>query len=78
MKLRRITVKNFRSLRHVDIKVDRTPLIVLGENNVGKSNLLLALRLLLGRDAQRLRLDLSEEDINRKLGFRMRILSVFV
>ena len=65
MRLRRITVRNFRSLRNVDITVNQSPLVILGENNVGKSNLLLALRLLLGQDAQRLRLDLSEEDINR-------------
>ena len=65
MKIRRITVKNFRSLRCVDIKVNQTPLVILGENNVGKSNILLALRLLLGEHAQRLQLDLSEEDINK-------------
>ncbi len=66
MKLRRISIKNFRSLRCVEINVTQNPLVILGENNAGKSNLLLALRLLLGRDAQRLRLDLSEEDINRE------------
>ena len=65
MRLRRIEVENFRSLRYVNIKVNQNPLVILGENNVGKSNLLLALRLLLGKDAQRLRLDLSEEDINK-------------
>ena len=65
MNLRRIFIKNFRSLRCVEINVRQNPLVILGENNVGKSNVLLALRLLLGRDAQRLRLDLSEEDINR-------------
>ncbi|GAB4528096.1 MAG: hypothetical protein OHK0046_46610 [Anaerolineae bacterium] len=65
MKLRRISVKNFRSLRHIDIQVNKNPLVILGENNVGKSNFLLALRLLLGTDAQRLRAELSEEDINR-------------
>ena len=65
MKLRRITIENFRSLRYVDIEANQTPLVILGENNVGKSNLLFALRLLLGRDAQRLRLDLSEDDINK-------------
>ena len=65
MRLRRIYIENFRSLRYVEINVTHNPLVILGENNVGKSNVLLALRLLLGRDAQRLRLDLSEEDINR-------------
>lgn len=65
MRLRRIIVKNFRSLRHIDIQVNKNPLVILGENNVGKSNFLLALRLLLGTDAQRLRMELSEEDINK-------------
>lgn len=65
MRLRRIIVKNFRSLHHIDIQVNKNPLVILGENNVGKSNFLLALRLLLGTDAQRLRMELSEEDINK-------------
>lgn len=66
MRVRRIFIRNFRSLRYVEINVTQNPLVILGENNVGKSNVLLALRLLLGRNAQRLRLDLSEEDINRQ------------
>ena len=66
MNLRRIVIKNFRSLRYVEIDVMQNPLVILGENNVGKSNVLLALRHLLGRYAHRLRLDLSEEDINRE------------
>jgi len=39
-------------------------MLIVGENNTGKSNLLHALRLLFDIQADRLRLDLSEEDIN--------------
>lgn len=38
--------------------------VIIGENNAGKSNLLYALRLLLDPQAERLRLGLSEDDIN--------------
>jgi putative ATP-dependent endonuclease of the OLD family len=63
MKLRQVSIRNFRNLREVDIFPRKTT-IIIGENNAGKSNLIYALRLLLDYRAERLRLDLSEEDIN--------------
>ncbi|MFG6417361.1 ATP-dependent endonuclease [Roseateles sp. DC23W] len=45
MKLTRIYVQNFRNFREIDIDVDGN-LVIVGENRVGKSNLLHALRLI--------------------------------
>lgn len=63
MRLRKISIKNFRNLRNIEIYPSHTTIFV-GENNIGKSNLLYALRLLLDPAAKRLELELSEEDIN--------------
>jgi len=63
MKLRKISIKNFRNLRQVDV-LPRKMTVIVGENNAGKSNFIHALRLLLDPQAERLRLDLSKEDIN--------------
>lgn len=63
MRLRRVSIRNFRNLRRVDV-YPRETTVIIGENNAGKSNLLLALRLLLDPQAERLRLNLSEDDIN--------------
>lgn len=63
MKLRRVCVKNFRNLRNVEIYPGEFA-VIIGENNTGKSNLIHALRLLFDSHAERLRLDLSEDDIN--------------
>lgn len=63
MKLRRISIRNFRNLRNVDIRPLKMT-VIIGENNAGKSNLLHALRLLFDQQAERLRLDLSRDDIN--------------
>ncbi len=63
MKIRQVSIRNFRNLRKVDISPMKTT-VIIGENNAGKSNLFYALRLLLDPQAERLRLDLSEDDIN--------------
>lgn len=63
MKLRKISIQNFRNLRNVNI-FPRKITVIIGENNTGKSNLLHALRLLLDPQAESLRLALSQEDIN--------------
>ncbi len=63
MKLRKISIKNFRNLRRVDV-YPRKMTVIVGENNAGKSNFIHALRLLLAPEAERLRLDLSKDDIN--------------
>lgn len=46
MHMSRITVSNFRNFSHFDVRL-AGDVVVLGENRVGKSNLLYALRLLL-------------------------------
>ncbi len=63
MKIRKIKINNFRNLREIEVIPSQTTIIV-GENNSGKSNFLYALRLLFDPIAERLRLDLSEADIN--------------
>jgi putative ATP-dependent endonuclease of OLD family len=45
MKLTRIYINNFRNFRQVDITLDGN-IVIVGENRVGKSNLLYALRLI--------------------------------
>ncbi len=45
MKLTRIYISNFRNLRDVDVALDGN-VVIVGENRVGKSNLLHALRLI--------------------------------
>jgi putative ATP-dependent endonuclease of OLD family len=47
MQLSRIVIKNFRSLKALDVKVAERTTCVIGENNTGKSNLVHALRLCL-------------------------------
>ncbi len=47
MKISRITIKNFRNFRFLDIPIKRNTISVVGENNTGKTNLIAALRLAL-------------------------------
>ena len=61
MHLSRIQIGNFRNFHDLDVKLGRAS-VVVGENNVGKSNLLFALRLILDprlSDSSRM---LREED----------------
>ena len=61
MYLSRIQIKNFRNFHELDVRLGRTSVIV-GENSVGKSNLVFALRLILDprlSDSSRM---LREED----------------
>lgn len=45
MKLTRIYISNFRNFREIDVELDGN-VVIVGENRVGKSNLLYALRLI--------------------------------
>jgi putative ATP-dependent endonuclease of OLD family len=60
MRLSRIIIKNFRNFKALDVKLGDHA-VILGENKVGKTNLLFALRLILDPSlpdsARRLRLD---------------------
>src|SRR2546426_2370168 len=49
MRIRRLQVQNVRSLRSVDIELSHVCALV-GPNNAGKSNFLLAIKRVLGRD----------------------------
>jgi predicted ATPase len=48
-KIRRVQIENFRSIKSLDILLPNTCAIV-GPNSCGKSNVLLALHRVLGRD----------------------------
>ena len=61
MHLSRIQVKNFRNFHHLDVKLGPTSVFV-GENSVGKSNLLFALRLILDPKLSDYSRQLREED----------------
>jgi putative ATP-dependent endonuclease of OLD family len=60
MRLSRIIIKNFRNFKSLDVRLGEHA-VVLGENKVGKTNLLFALRLILDPSlpdsVRRLRLD---------------------
>ncbi|WP_394890423.1 ATP-dependent endonuclease [Mesorhizobium sp. AaZ16] len=45
MKLTRLEIRSFRNFKHLDVQLDGSA-VVVGENRVGKSNLLYALRLI--------------------------------
>jgi putative ATP-dependent endonuclease of OLD family len=61
MFLSRIEITNFRNFRHLDVRLGSTT-VVVGENNVGKSNLLFALRLVLDPRLPDSARQLREED----------------
>lgn len=61
MFLSRIEVSNFRNFEHLDVRLGRTT-VVVGENNIGKSNLLHALRLVLDPKLPDSARQLREED----------------
>lgn len=50
MQLSRVRVRNFRNFEDLTIDPFPSPAVIVGENGVGKSNLLAALRLVLDPD----------------------------
>jgi putative ATP-dependent endonuclease of OLD family len=46
MRISRIQIENFRNFHHLDVSLG-DPCVIVGENKIGKSNFLFALRLLL-------------------------------
>jgi putative ATP-dependent endonuclease of OLD family len=70
VRLSRIVIKNFRNFRSLDVRLGQHA-VVLGENKVGKTNLLFALRLILDPSlpdsARRLRLDDFWDGLERPL-----------
>ena len=49
MKLTRIEIKNFRSIKDAKISFDHNCLILLGKNEAGKSNVLKAVAAVFGK-----------------------------
>src|ERR1700733_13750200 len=70
MRISRIIIKNFRNFEALDVKLGEHA-VVLGENKVGKTNLLFALRLILDPSlpdsARRLRLEDFWDGLERPL-----------
>lgn len=70
MRISRIVIKNFRNFKSLDVKLGEHA-VVLGENKVGKTNLLFALRLILDPSlpdsARRLRLEDFWDGLERPL-----------
>ncbi|MEU1763387.1 ATP-dependent endonuclease [Micromonospora sp. NPDC005686] len=64
MQLRKIRIRNFRNFADMTIEPFPTPAVVVGENGVGKSNLLHALRLVLDPDLSDRRRQLQPDDIH--------------
>ena len=63
MRISRVTIKNYRNLKDVDIQLENL-VTLIGENNGGKSNFLRALTLPLLSDEAALSKQLSWYDIN--------------
>ena len=47
--IQRVQIKNFRNYLDVDVTLDHKQ-VIIGENNVGKTNFLRAIQLILDRD----------------------------
>jgi putative ATP-dependent endonuclease of the OLD family len=64
MRVSRIVVKNYRSLKSIDVSLAELSTTVIGENNTGKSNLLQALRICLDVQLSSAFRMLQKEDIH--------------
>ncbi len=65
MRIVRVKIKNYRNLEHIDIELDSI-VVLIGENNSGKSNFLRALSIPLTSDDSGNTKRLSWYDINKK------------
>ncbi len=65
MHLARVTLANFRNLRAFEVKFRPGLNVILGENNVGKTNVLDAIRLALSNMLVGESLRLSPDDLSR-------------
>lgn len=63
MRIRKISVENFRALRNLEVRPSAYT-VVVGENAAGKTSLVHALRLLFDVEARHLVADLTDDDIN--------------
>ena len=65
MRISRVQIDNYRNLKHIDIDLDKI-VVLIGENNSGKSNFLRALSIPLTSDDVGIHKRLSWDDINRE------------
>lgn len=65
MRLSKITIDNFRGIKHVDVELDRDVTVLVGENNAGKTSVLEALRLCLDAVKSDKTCNFSEYDFYR-------------
>lgn len=76
MRISRIVIENFRNFQNLDVSVGKSAVIV-GENQIGKTNLIYALRLLLDPylpdTARQLRIDDFWDGLERPISFENRI-----
>ena len=67
MFLQSISIRNFRNLQHLDATFEPGLNVIVGPNNIGKTNLFLAIRHCLGPSSSRGdALPLTEDDLFRK------------
>jgi putative ATP-dependent endonuclease of OLD family len=64
MQVNRVVIKNFRSLKSIDVQMAERTTCVLGENNTGKSNFIHALRLCLDVTLSSAYRALAKDDIH--------------
>jgi len=64
MRVSRIVVKNYRSLKLIDVPISEASTTVIGENNTGKSNLLQAIRICLDVTLSSAFRSLQKEDVH--------------
>lgn len=64
MYISRVTIQNFRTFEAIDVRLDKGPTCVIGENNTGKTNFLHALRLALDANLSSQYRVLQESDIH--------------
>jgi putative ATP-dependent endonuclease of the OLD family len=64
VQLRRVRIRNFRNFADVTIDPFPTPAVIVGENGVGKTNLLHALRMVLDPDLPDRRRRLQPDDVH--------------
>lgn len=64
MHIRRLVIRNFRALRHIDLAIDPGLTCLIGENNAGKTTILHALRLVLDANLPSLQRQLTREDFS--------------
>jgi putative ATP-dependent endonuclease of the OLD family len=77
LRLSRIVIRNFRTLRLVDAPLSEPSTCIIGENNTGKSNLLHALRLCVDVTLSSAYRSLTKDDVHSEVD-RSKPFQVFV